>query len=128
MKNLVEIWIPEFQEHITQESSQQFESLQDLHPVPRSTVGSSSANGSYFTLYLDDLLEPADIPTEVRGTIWVNIPVKLWIWACLRSYSVGFIAACGVAKNSRATLWEAWKSRNKQKEDRDMGQGSSKGK
>ncbi|KAF8446713.1 hypothetical protein BGX38DRAFT_1143111 [Terfezia claveryi] len=114
MKDFVEIWIPEFQEQIAQQSTQKFESLQDLPPIPRSVVGSSPANGSYFTLYLDDLLAPADIPNEVRGSVWVYIPVKLWIWACLRSYGVGFIAARGFAKNCRATLWQAWKSGNKE--------------
>ena len=137
LKDLFEIWIPEFQEQIARKSSQRFETLQDLDPIPRSVVGSSPANGPYFTLYLDDLLPPADIPKEVRGTVWVNIPVKLWIWACLRSYGVGFIAARGFSENSRTTLWEEWKSRNKENQDKssrhpltelegDGGQGSSK--
>lgn len=137
MKDLVEIWIPEFQEQIAQPSPETFEPLQDLPPIPRAVVGASSVNGSYFTLYLDDLLIPADIPNKVRGTIWVNIPVKFWIWACLRPYGVGFIAARGSTENSRATMWEAWNSRNKENQDRpsrhgltelegDVGQGSPK--
>ncbi|KAF8426079.1 hypothetical protein EV426DRAFT_573078 [Tirmania nivea] len=58
-----------------------FHPLHEHAPIPRFVVSpATTPNMTYFTTYLDDLLSPVDIPPGQRATVWINIPVKIWIW------------------------------------------------
>jgi len=87
-----------------------FHTLRDYPPIPRSMVSLDQQN-KYFTLYLDDLTSPKDIPQNRRGTIWVNVPMKVWVWGYLRSEGVGFKGwkrEVGEMKD----VWAEWDRKN----------------
>lgn len=89
--DLFNTWIWEYLAASRVRRHTSFHAIQDKPPIPRSTVPSDGASYSrgYVTLYLDDMLSPPEIRSEDRGTIWINIPVRMWVWAYLRSAKVG---------------------------------------
>ncbi|KAF8426080.1 hypothetical protein EV426DRAFT_573079 [Tirmania nivea] len=117
---LFETWIWEYLANVRDgQSNTSFEPLQNQPPVPRSAISSIAAHEkNYFTLYLDDLLSPKDIPFGKRGTIWVNVPVKIWVWGYLRAVGVGYKG--WTEKQSAGQLeamWAQWENANKENMD-----------
>jgi len=88
-EQLFDTWIWEYLLDVRDGTHTAFQTLQDHTPIPRSTV-STVQQSKYFTLYLDDLTSPKDIPQNRRGTIWMNVPIKVWVWGYLLSLGVGF--------------------------------------
>ena len=62
--------------------------MQTQPPIARSTATKPS-DLPYFTIYLDDLTYPVNIPLKQRNKVWVNIPIEVWIWGLFRSFGVG---------------------------------------
>ncbi|KAF8442553.1 hypothetical protein BGX38DRAFT_1202374 [Terfezia claveryi] len=88
-EQLFDTWVWEYLSAVRNKSYTTFHALQDHPPISRSTACTAQQN-KYFTLYLDDLTSPKDIPQNLRGTIWVNVPMTVWVWGYLRSQGVGF--------------------------------------
>lgn len=82
-------WIWEYLASVRDGTTSRFQAPSNSPPIPRSSVSEPSTPQSYFTLYLDDLISPDEIPSDKRGTIWANIPVKMWVWAYFRQAKVG---------------------------------------
>ncbi|KAF8415970.1 hypothetical protein EV426DRAFT_711769 [Tirmania nivea] len=88
-EQLFDTWIWEYLLDVRDGTHTTFQTLQDHTPIPRSTISAARQN-TYFTLYLDDLTSPTDIPQNRRGAIWMNVPIKLWVWGFFLSEGVGF--------------------------------------
>ncbi|RPB18427.1 hypothetical protein L211DRAFT_874838 [Terfezia boudieri ATCC MYA-4762] len=88
-EQLFDTWIWEYLSDVRSRTQEAFHTLQDHTPIPRSTVCTAQQN-KYFTLYLDDLTSPKDIPPNRRETVWINVPVTVWVWGYLISQRVGF--------------------------------------
>ena len=62
--------------------------IQTQPPIPRS-IAATPSNLPYFTIYLDDLTYPGNIPVDKRNKVWMNIPIEVWVWGLFRSFGVG---------------------------------------
>lgn len=88
-EQLFDTWIWEYLSEVRDNTDRIFSTLCEYPPLPHSTVSTDQQN-KYFTLYLDDLTSPKYIPQNRRGTIWINVPIKVWVWGYLLSEGVGF--------------------------------------
>jgi len=88
-EQLFDTWIWEYLSDVRDGTDTIFHPLQEYPPIPRPTVSPDQQN-KYFTLYSDDLTSPKDIPDHLRGKVWINVPVKVWVWGYLLSQQVGF--------------------------------------
>ncbi|KAF8430708.1 hypothetical protein BGX38DRAFT_1334494 [Terfezia claveryi] len=88
-KQLFDTWIWEYLSDFRDGTHTTFHVLQDHTPIPRSAICTTQQN-KYFTLYLDDLASPNEIPQNRRGTIWINVPMTVWVWGYLLTEGVGF--------------------------------------
>lgn len=82
-------WIWEYLASVRDGTTRRFQAPRDSSPIPRSSVCEPLTPKSYLTLYLDDLISPEDIPSDKRGTVWANVPVKVWVWASFCQAKVG---------------------------------------
>ncbi|KAF8415555.1 hypothetical protein EV426DRAFT_579035 [Tirmania nivea] len=110
---LFDTWIWEYLSEVRAGTDSIFHDLQDHPPIPRSTVSTDRQN-KYFTLYLDDLISPKDIVENRRGTIWVNVPIKLWVWGYLRSQKVGSKGWKRGPVRNVEDVWARWGNENKE--------------
>ncbi|KAF8416569.1 hypothetical protein EV426DRAFT_578657 [Tirmania nivea] len=114
---LFDTWIWQYLSDFRNKSNstfQELQKLQDQPQIPRSTISTDSQN-KYITLYLDDLISPKDIEQDLRGTIWINLPIKLWVWGYLRSQRVGSSGWKGQVAHDVKDIWAEWRSRIKEK-------------
>jgi len=113
VQELFDTWIWEYLAEPRKETLNIFDKVEDQPAIPRSRV-SASVENKYFTLYLDDLTSPEHIPHDQRGEIWVNIPMKMWVWGYLVSQGVGFHGWDRKQVPGFGDAWTKWKSRNKE--------------
>ncbi|KAF8415974.1 hypothetical protein EV426DRAFT_578941 [Tirmania nivea] len=119
-EELFDTWIWEYLSEVPSMTNS-FHTLRDDPPIPRSTPSTDHQN-KYFTLYLDDLTSPTNIPQNHRGAIWINVPIKMWVWGYLLSQGVGvgFKGWKREAVGGLDAAWAKWDRGNKENHDSDI--------
>ncbi|RPB20022.1 hypothetical protein L211DRAFT_895476 [Terfezia boudieri ATCC MYA-4762] len=119
-EELFDTWIWEYLSEVRERTNDIFFTLPGKPPIPRSTVSTDKQN-KYFTLYLDDLTSPKDIPQDLRGEVWLNVPVKMWVWGYLLSQGVGFEGWKKEVVDGLGIAWAKWRSGNKENQEPNVG-------
>lgn len=110
-KQIFNTWIWDYLSEVRQGTNGTFDTLREHPRIPRSTVSTGQQN-RYFTLYLDDLTSPEHIPQNRRGTVWVNVPIKVWVWSYFNSQGVGFDGWKRDTVVNSEDLWANWDDGN----------------